>query len=256
MHKAFVSLLGLGLVTLLSSTAAAAGRYDFGRQGQLIFSADRLFGVYGGNHSVKYTSDNRQEIEVTHSGTTIGFILSPHSPKDYPGSSGLFTLPRLSFDYLVTNGLTIGGSVGIAHWSGQTETKPGTTVDDASLMGILFSPRIGYAYMFSDVVGIWPRGGLTYASMKTVTHANYDISGHKGTQTDTRNIFALNLEAMLVLSPADHFAFVVGPILDWGFTGSGKYENHDDVDGRSYTGPDLKARAINYGCTAGLLGYF
>jgi hypothetical protein len=90
---------------------------------------------------------------------------------------------------------------------------------------------VGYAYAFGKVVGIWPRGGLTY---HTRSLGRVDDKG-----------FALTLECPFTFSPAAHFAFHVGPSLDVDMSGSRE---------TPITETDLTYRT--FGLNAGLLGWF
>ncbi len=79
----------------------------------------------------------------------------------------------------------------------------------------IFAPRVGYAFMFSDVVGLWPRGGFSYVNGKDQV----------GDNEDSFNMFALSLEAMLVITPVEHAGFLVGPTFDFPFISGGKNDN-------------------------------
>ena len=94
--------------------------------------------------------------------------------------------------------------------------------------------------MFSDVVGIWPRGGFSYVSGK-----------HKvGDNEDTFHNLALSLEAMLTITPVPHAGFLVGPTLDFPFIGSGETDN-----GQQKTDID-KYRITTIGLQAGIFVWF
>jgi hypothetical protein len=134
-----------------------------------------------------------------------------------------FDVPRLSFDYLVIDHLSVGGSLGYFSINGDGDD------DDSS--GFLLNPRVGYAYAFGRVVGIWPRGGFTYHSGEV---GPADESG-----------FALSLECPFTFSPTSHFAFHVGPTFDI------------DMFGERDTGPaDVDWKYRTFGLNAGILGWF
>jgi hypothetical protein len=135
-----------------------------------------------------------------------------------------FDVPRLAFDYLVIDHLSIGGSLGYASYDYDQQ-------NDGSMF--IFSPRVGYAYAFGKVVGIWPRGGFTYHSSSIDT-----LWDEKG--------FALSLECPFTFSPASHFAFHIGPSFDIDMFGSRDPSPIDKGD-RTY-----RAVALN----GGILGWF
>lgn len=59
---------------------------------------------------------------------------------------------------------------------------------------------------------------------------------------------------MLVIVPKQHFAFVVGPVIDFGLTGSSK---HKETPMPAVNRPDWDrdAKLHTYGIAAGMLGY-
>jgi len=63
----------------------------------------------------------------------------------------------------------------------------------------------------------------------------------------------LNFEPMFVLSPADHFGIVAGPVVDIPLSGKSSSERTPQVGTPQ---PDTKVKFMNYGLSVGLLGYF
>lgn len=204
--KYVVSALGLSLGLTMTSLA---GAQELGQKGDVVFSADRLMGVTG--------TKRDQELFPVRDWTSISF--------GWRGSvNAPFDVPRLSFDYLPIDHLSIGGSLGYVSIDGD---------NDGDYEAFLFSPRVGYAYAFGRVVGIWPRGGFTYH-----THSPGAVT-EKG--------FALSLEVPFTFAPTNHFAFSVGPTFDIDLFGS--FKPGDLGDKR-----DLTYRT--FGLNAGLLGWF
>ncbi|MBN2193536.1 MAG: hypothetical protein JW751_12035 [Polyangiaceae bacterium] len=201
------------MLTLAAGTAAAQ---EFGEQGTLAFSADRLFGLYLTHRGI----DGDNEIPDDDDDVTeVGLLWQR------PGITP-FTVPRLSVDYFVINHLSVGGSIGFAHSDDEDDDD-----DDETYNAFYFGPRVGGAWMFADWAGIWPRGGFSF----------YAIDAWDTDMTQ----FVLNVEAMFVLAPTDHFAFTIGPMADIGLFG--KYDPPRAGDG------DLHVYAIGLG--AGLMGY-
>ncbi len=203
-HAATALALSLGL--FMPSLVKAQ---ELGSKGDAVFSVDRLMGITG-------TKRDEEFSPVTQDYTSISFgwrggIVSP------------FDIPRLAFDYLPIEHLSIGGGFGYASVD---------TDDGADYSALLIAPRVGYAYAFGRVVGIWPRAGFTYY---TSSVGNRDDKG-----------FALSLECPFTFSPTSHFAFHVGPTFDL------------DMFGSTVAPPapkhDLTYRT--FGVNAGLLGWF
>jgi hypothetical protein len=204
--KHVVSALSLTLGLLVPALASAQ---ELGRKGDAVFSVDRLMGVTG-------TKRDEEFVPATQDYTSISFgwrgeLTTP------------FDVPRLSFDYLPIEHLSIGGSLGYVSIDGENA---------GDYEAFLIAPRVGYAYAFGRVVGIWPRGGFTY---HTQSPGNVTEKG-----------FALSLECPFTFSPATHFAFHVGPSFDIDMFGSVKPGNLDKHDVTYRT----------FGVNAGLLGWF
>ncbi len=204
--KHVVAALALGFGLSLSTLASAQ---ELGRKGDAVFSVDRLMGVTG-------TKRDQEGLPVTQDFTAISF--------GWRGQANApFDVPRLSFDYLPIDHLSIGGSLGYVSVDGENA---------GDYEAFIFAPRVGYAYAFGRVVGIWPRGGFTY---HTQSPGNVTEKG-----------FALSVECPFTFSPASHFAFHIGPTFDIDMFGSTRVENLPKVD--------LTYRT--FGLNAGLLGWF
>lgn len=204
--SALVTSFGL----LLPALAAAQ---ELGAKGDAVFSVDRVMGVTG-----THVAGELGPVEYDDDFTSISF-----GWRSSPDSSP-FDVPRLAFDYLFIDHLSIGGSLGYASVDADQS-------NDYS--AFVISPRVGYAYAFGRVVGIWPRAGFTYHSLSV--DDGFDEKG-----------FALSLECPFTFSPATHFAFHVGPTFDVDMFGSRDPSPIDKGD-RTYR---------TFGVNAGLLGWF
>ena len=121
-----------------------------------------------------------------------------------------YTTARFAVDGFIIDNLSLGGS--FMFWN--VDEKHG-----GNSSGALFAPRVGYVLQFSDAFGFWPRAGLTYRNF------------------DSNEELAVTLEGMFYGSPAPHFAFTFGPVLDLGVVGTG-------------------SEAVNFGLlTAGIMGW-
>lgn len=221
---------------LVPQTVFAQDR--FGSAGQFAISADRLTGI--SHTSVK---DDLGAVERTQKMTTITLFTNTLGDR-----TSAYSAPRLGADYFVIDGLSLGASIGIIHNTSSVEQEQGNNsveVDGPSRTGFLFYPRVGYALMFQDNFGFWPRGGITYATASSKIEAEDDDDEDS---TISQSALALSLEALFVFSPVPHVAFTGGPTLDFGVSGS--YEEDPAMgEGEEY---DIKATDIGlqFGITA------
>lgn len=206
------ALSALVLVFSLFAPALVSAQ-ELGAKGDAVFSIDRVMGITG-----THIAGERGRAEYTNDWTSFSFGWRG-SPDFSP-----FDTPRFAFDYLVIDHLSIGGSLGYA----SLDADQGNDIST-----LVIAPRVGYAYAFGRVVGIWPRGGFTYYS--TSVDNVFDEKG-----------FALMLECPFTFSPAPHFAFHVGPTFDVDMFGSRDPSPIDKGD-RTYR---------TMGLNAGLLGWF
>ena len=139
----------LGVFTIVGQAKAQTAP-EFGAQGQLAISAERLFGVEYAHTS--YSGGGYQ------STTLIGFGW------EYTQSS--FSQPRAGIDYFVVNHLSLGGAIGLYSAAGHNGLND---------TGFILAPRIGYAVDLGSVASFWPRIGITYYS-----HADYHNLGITG----------------------------------------------------------------------------
>ncbi|HEY2408926.1 MAG TPA: hypothetical protein VGI10_23135 [Polyangiaceae bacterium] len=221
------------LAAAIVATPALASAQTFGHAGQLVVSAERLFGFV--SNSVKM--DDPGQPEQTSHATSFELLGNL--------ATTTYGFARIGIDYFVIDGLTLGGSLAYVHASTSAESG-GVSADGPTTSGFLVMPRVGYAAMFNDTVGIWPRGGFTYLSA-TATSPN-----NLGSADVTRS--AITLEAPLIISPVPHTGFLIGPTLDLGVGGSDKATIVNVAGVSTTTSGDRKATDI--GVQAGLFVYF
>ena len=208
-----------GLSALFISSSAFA--QNFGEKGTLGISAERLFGFY-------HESDTQTDANVEHTTKYDSFSLLSS-----PVAHQVYGAPRVAGDYFVIDHLSIGGAIGYSHLS--TGVEQGNTTVSSGTDSFLFAPRVGWAYMFNDIVGIWPRAGFTYVTFPDPN------GGHD---------FAFTAEVPFVFTVIPHVAFWAGPTLDLGIGGA-----HDTTDGLGRTvSQDFNATAI--GIQTGMTAYF
>jgi hypothetical protein len=153
MRKIFVGLAG-ALTVLALTVQASAADAEFGAQGQITLSADRLFGYYSWKADWNGTPPGGQKVEGTESGTSLGLLWGNSTTSNDNLRSVYNAVPRLSFDYFVIDRLSIGGSLGYVSISGSHEQGPSggtkTKTDSDDVTAWMFAPRVGYAIMFND----------------------------------------------------------------------------------------------------------
>jgi len=226
------------IATLFASSSAFARKTPagMGTEGSLTVSADRLFGFMIESTKSEQTVNN-VKVESTDSNTRISLV--------NPALGA-----RLGLDYTVIPNLTIGAAVGLGFGSSSSKTKTNgseVSTDGPSTMILLVAPRVGYLIDFTDNLGIWPRGGVTYERLSATTKAQ----GNNPESTFTSSQLSATVDVPLVIAPADHFAFTVGPFVDFPLTASSKVEA-----GGQTIEPDNAPKTTRFGLGAGILGSF
>lgn len=185
-------------------------------------------------------------VATVRSGTDVSFL----------GSGGVsenpFAVPRLAFDGMFSNGLTLGGSLSYLVTSGKHESSSGTTKvssNDPTTSIFLLAPRIGVVIAASPIIGFWLRGGVTRISRSTDVREINLSTGETSTTdvTSTTTLVDLTLDPQLVISPVPHVGLTLGAALDLGVAGNQETSN-------STVTRDVKASS--YGVTAGLAAIF
>ncbi len=228
--------LSVGLVAVLVLTAGEAFA-DIGEQGQLAVGAERLTGYI---HSSESTDEDGLKTSTTYDDfSLLGMPLA--------GLVTEYSYPRIGVDYFATDGFSVGGTLTYTHVGTNDELDPdvGPTVKASSSSNVfLIQPRVGYAYMFNESVGIWPRGGITYG--RAWSSSDDDDSGSKS------SVWALSLEVPFIFALADNVAVLAGPTLDYGFSYSGETTNpNGDTTEDNATNPPHEV-----GLQAGLTVFF
>jgi hypothetical protein len=154
-------------------------------------------------------------------------------------SRNMYAVPRVGFDYFIINGLSLGGSISILTHS-NNDRHPRN--EDYSVTNFLFAPRVGYAYMFGSVVGIWPRGGLSYVS------GSFSPDGWEASRSS--HYFAFEIDVPLIIAPVKNFGITVGPLFDVTFGGS-------QTDRRRNVGEQTRdSSLVLFGLSSGVMGIF
>jgi hypothetical protein len=240
--------LGAAFAALMLAGSAQAeegqGTHRFGNRG-FIISADRLLPLLS-YQSVTTTPPG--EPSTTDSRTSIA--LMNNGP--FGVFNSFYNLPRLGFDWLPIDNLTLGG----AAWfytdlqAADSTTTGGvsksTDTPKATYWGI--APRVGYVIRMGDMLSLWPRAGIEYHNV------NYSDVGAGSTSVTQ---FAIEAEAMLVISPWNHFGFMVGPTLDAPISGEQTVTNTNTTGMSTVTSTVREdSKMWQVGLSAGMLGHF
>ncbi|HEY6727046.1 MAG TPA: hypothetical protein VI197_23595 [Polyangiaceae bacterium] len=224
--------LGLGFLAasvLVSGPALA----DPGEAGQLALGAERLMGFSHSRHS---SESEFGEQSSTYNNLTL--LANPMA-----GFVTAYSVPRVALDYFPTQGVSIGGAISYTRVGISSKLEPNmgeSTESSGTLSMFIFSPRVGYAAMFSESVGIWPRAGITY--LKSSTSDDDDESKSEGSAV------ALSIEAPLLFMPVDNVAITLGPTIDYGLSASG-----EDTDSEGNTTEDDDNPAHEFGVQGGIV---
>lgn len=171
----FFATLALG--TLISGKALAQAQPH---KGQVTIALERVFGFHTWHTEIEGQEDR--------DASAFGLL--------WLRSETAFHQPRAAVDFFVTDGLSLGGSLGFYSWSG-----------DAERTGFLLYPRVGYGISLGDSVTFWPRGGLTYFSEEP-----------PGGDPEYTQL-AMSFEAMFVLWARRDWGIQIAPTIDLGLSG-------------------------------------
>jgi hypothetical protein len=227
-------MIATAAVTAAASPAYAANPVEHGK---FMISAERLFGLSFTHETIATNNGDRSTNQ-----TQFSLLYSS-------GATSVHMTPRLAFDFLPIDGLTLGGAVGVG--TGKLDSSrtnnAGATVDTEgpTTTWFVISPRVGYALGLSQLAGLWLRGGVTYY------YANSDFPGGN-TSTRTTGL-SFDLDPTLVLSPLEHLGFTLGFQINLPLTGSTTSETK--VGGvTASTSVDHTIR--NIGLVVGMVGVF
>jgi hypothetical protein len=202
-------------LVLLAPARAVADAVD---KGTFALGAERLTGMF---HSSEKIGNGASQ------GTTSLALLGNTG---YGSVAEAWQFPRIGLDAFIIDGLSLGGSLVVMHRAPENE----------SVTDLLVAPRIGFAYMFSRVVGIWPRFSLAY------WHQWQDAD--QGPGEVRRHSFAFDIDVPLIIAPVKNFAITVGPLLDVSFGGQ---QTTDPGTGEV----SLDTSFTQFGLSAGVVGF-
>jgi hypothetical protein len=231
----------IALVLVLGASPARA-QAPVAARGNLIISADRLFGLSGNNVTTQTPAG-----DVSQSRTDFGLL--------WASSTNVYMIPRVGIDYvLLDGGLTLGGSLGLFFSSNEpaavngnaTSTDPGP-----KSTRFLFAPRVGWAHGFGGRTGIWLRGGFTYY-YDNLSRYRSNRAGEITTSSRSTGL-GFDIEPAVTVALADHFGFAAGLAFDLPLTGSYTVETETPTT-TTTTSVDQSMR--NLAVVMALIGYF
>jgi hypothetical protein len=187
--------------------AQTAGPPVLGDAGHLAISGERLFGY-------AHTSETQKggTLDSTFTSNTVSILGNPTG-----GIAGVFSFPRVGFDYFAARGFTVGASLSYFHISDNVNLS-GSTVgaSDGTISGFVLAPRLGFAARLSPTVSIWPRAGITYAHFSS-DNGSSSVTG--GRSTMSSHFVDLTIEAPLAIDLVPRVVLLIGPTLDLGLSG-------------------------------------
>ena len=233
-RTAFVTMLVSGLA------ASSARADDLHIQGRVIVSVDRLSPLF----SYSRIRQDQGNDSTTSSTSSISLLWSGE-PTDF------YDIPRLGVDYVVARNISIGGNLfaTLPMSSTRSQTQNGTTTsrDGAKLNAFGIGVRGGYIMPLAPKVSFWGRGGLSYARVGTTNPPG----GNGNDVSNSVSQWGLSLEPLFVISPAPHFGFTIGPVLDIPLSGN----QHSEVTVNNMTvSTDTGESQFHFGITVGMLG--
>jgi hypothetical protein len=221
-------------ITLIAgtSTAQQVGSTFATTQSRFVLSAERLFGLSFAKQTVD-VSGPEPDVEVSSTNIGLGTNFAAYSP---------YVQPQFGFDVFVIDHLSVGAA--LSYWTASGEGEQGDQSEDLPDRALFrVTPRVGYGMMFTDIVGLWARGGLTYYNVSAEAESGTEIS---------QNGLAITLEGLLMISPIDHVGIHLGPTFDIGISGEQEIDPADPGD------PTVSADETHrqFGAMAGLSVWF
>jgi len=130
--------------------------------------------------------------------------ITPGGPASEASTTSLWLAP--SADVFVTDHLSVGGRIEVAHTWGAVEGG-GQRLELPGATSLTFLPRVGFYVPFSDRIGIWPRAGLGWSSVESVSFVS---SGGAPTR-ETFRAMILDVDLSLVYRFGETFFMRAGP---------------------------------------------
>jgi hypothetical protein len=243
-----VGVFVAALVTLAGEKAASAQAraQQFGDQGQLVVTAENLFGF----STERFGQDTANNNEASTTYNQFNLLYRGWAAPSGGGTGASFSTahgPWVGGHFFIIPNLSLGATLGIQTSGGSsTSTNPnnGTTVtnDRDSAFAFMLLPKVGYALMINNMIGFWFRGGPGFmrASTTSARDSNDGTAASYG---------LISLDALFVVTPVQYFGFYAGPQGIFSFTGSVSSTSNSTT-----VSWDASYRAFTI--DAGVFGYF
>jgi hypothetical protein len=260
----WISALLSATACLFSATGASAQQQGFADDGRIVLGAERLTGLYFERMNLSQTEGD-VETEIDANTTTFAILGNSMGLAGGDTTAGGTSMsPRLGVDFFIASGFSVGGAITYVHAAGTTQgtvtidgdEEEGDEEDQATVNGLVFAPRVGFAIPLNPTIAIWPRAGITYSrywsseEVDTIDEMGNDVTVD---QTATLSYTDLTIEGMLAVTPTPNFAIVFGPFLDLGLGGSLKSETDPDVGANP---EDIDFNYTAFGITGGIAVVF
>jgi hypothetical protein len=237
----------------------------FGRRGSFAISAERLAMLGAWKTRLKAADGNSQD---TYSGTDIALLGMAAGGYAAPNPDFILlrmpSVPRIAFDYFVTDHISVGGFLGYFARSASAshQEKSGTSSGGSSGSGGVTPSMDGPSSTIAFIgargsfflplgaeakYGFWFRGGLSYVSSSS--KLTVSAAGISASTTTSLSEVMVNADALFLLPLTSGFAITGGPFFDGSLTGSMK------VEAPSVPSVSNDAGELAYGVTFGLTGY-
>jgi hypothetical protein len=238
-----------GIVTLVGATSARAASPSehLASPGSSIVSADQLISL------VSYTSSTTtySGSKTTNSATSIAFFTA--NAGSTASVLSFKTLPRLAFDYVLGTGITIGGAAWFFTNVSVSQSSGGMSTDQpkATYWGV--APRLGFVLPLGDILAIWPRTGVDYGEISFGSGGSVTVNGNAvNIGGSSINQLAVDLDALLVVTPVRHLGLTIGPSV--GIPLSGKVNTNVATAPGATASADISMWYV--AVNLGLMGYF
>jgi hypothetical protein len=222
-----IHLLKFGLLTCVVGISRASAA-PFASPGSVTIGVENATAYEA--QSMKFWNHENRTVEFSRSHLSLAFATGG---------------ARVGLHYFPWNRVSLGGTVGFEAVSGSNtyQDNPGTwTTDVPTENTFVLSPRVGYALMFTESVGLWFRGGIGYERTKR-------RFGVEGNNYSRDSLGVASADVLFIFSPLPHLGILVGPTGDRSFIG-GHFSHDQNGDWSN------DARLWRLGVTSGILGYF
>lgn len=131
------------------------------------------------------------------------------SVEDAPDFGTIHIAPAV--DYFILKNFSVGGFVGLDY----------SKVGDSDGLRFSIGPRVGYNLSFTNLLGLWPKIGFSYAHSSSGYSRNIS-NAVTVSSSNTNDAIALNVFVPLMFHPATHFFVGIGPFLDADLNGDNR----------------------------------